>query len=294
MPGAGDAAIAPEFSMAEIDGRTVRVGRWQARPGHRAERPILFFNGIGANIELITPMAELLAAGTQAEPGRDIVTFDMPGIGQSPDPVWPYRPWMMARIADRIMDDFGYGQIDVMGVSWGGAMAQQYALQYGKRVERLILAATSAGMVMVPGKISALSKMADPRRYVDPDYMLKNFRTLYGGETEGAGGHAGRIKPPSMLGYMHQVLAMLGWTSAPFLPFMRPQTLIMMGAEDNIVPVANGHILKSLIPGARLEVMAGGGHLFLVSRPDESLALIRDFLGAEPKDSAAASARKAA
>jgi poly(3-hydroxyalkanoate) depolymerase len=261
----------PEYTMMTIDGRTVRVAQWSATAAQPAERPLLFFNGIGANIELIAPFAERLSS-------RDIVTFDMPGIGESPDPVVPYWPWMMARIADEIMTDFGYGQIDVMGVSWGGAMAQQFALQYGRRVERLILAATSAGMLMVPGKLSALSKMVDPRRYIDPDFMMKNFRTLYGGSTDGSDSHTLRIKPPSKTGYFYQLIAMIGWTSAPFLPFLGPKTMIMMGDDDNIVPLANGRILKTLIPRSRLEVIKGGGHLFLVSMADETVPLIEDFL----------------
>jgi poly(3-hydroxyalkanoate) depolymerase len=275
-------AVEPDYKMVTIDGRTVRVARWTARARHKADRPLLFFNGIGANIELIAPFAARLST-------RDVVTFDMPGIGESPEPVVPYTPWMMARIADRIMDDFGYDKIDVMGVSWGGAMAQQFALQFGSRVAHLILAATSAGMLMVPGKLSALTKMADPRRYIDPDFMMKNFRTLYGGTTDGSGGHTSRIKPPSKAGYVYQLMAMLGWTSAPFLPLLSAKTLIMMGDDDHIVPLANGHILKSLIPRARLEVIKGGGHLFLVSMADETTPMIEAFLDdAEPAMRAAA------
>jgi poly(3-hydroxyalkanoate) depolymerase len=260
-----------EYEMKTVHGRTVRVARWRARKKPHAARPILFFNGIGANIELVAPLAELME-------NRDFVMFDMPGIGGSPEPSWPYRPWMMARIADTIMDEYGYDKIDVMGISWGGAMAQQYALQYGSRVERLILVATSAGMLMVPGKLSALSKMADPRRYIDPNFMLKNFRTLYGGKTDGAGGHASRIVPPTTRGYFGQLGAMLGWTSAPFLPFLSAKTLIMMGEDDAIVPVANGHILKTLIADSRLEVIKGGGHLFLMSDVDQCLPIIEEFL----------------
>jgi poly(3-hydroxyalkanoate) depolymerase len=257
--------------MKTFEGRTVRVARWKARKSPASARPLLFFNGIGANIELIAPFAEQLAS-------RDVVTFDMPGIGGSPEPSLPYWPWMMARVADKIMDDYGYDKIDVMGVSWGGAMAQQFALQYGSRVDRLILAATSAGMLMVPGKLSALTKMMDPRRYIDPDFMMKNFRTLYGGSTDGSGGHASRIKPPSKSGYFNQLFAMLGWTSAPFLPLLSAKTLILMGEEDNIVPLANGHILKTLIPDARLEVIKGGGHLFLVSQSEQTTPMIESFL----------------
>lgn len=259
----------PLISMEEVDGRTIRVARWDS--GCNDHLPILFFNGIGANLELIAPLAEMMAE-------RDFITFDMPGIGGSPDPAVPYRPWMMARIADQLLDKFGYDKVDVMGISWGGGLAQQFALQNGARVGKLILIATTAGMLMVPGKLSALTKMADPRRYLDPDFMLKNFKTLYGGSTDGSGGHVDRIKPPTKLGYLYQLIAMAGWTSAPWLPLMRTETLIMMGDADNIVPLVNGKLLKSLIPNARLEVIAGGGHLFLMAQADESVRLIRGFL----------------
>jgi pimeloyl-ACP methyl ester carboxylesterase len=193
--------------------------------------------------------------------------------------VLPYNAITMARTAAQLMDDLGYNSMDVMGVSWGGAMAQHFAMQYPARVERLILAATTAGWMMVPGKISALSKMANPRRYIDPDYMARNFETLYGGATNGASGHVSRLKPPSGIGYLYQLLAFVGWTSAPLLPFLiKAETLIMMGADDNIVPLANGKFLASLIPGAELHVVEGGGHLFLVGQAEESLTVITEFL----------------
>jgi poly(3-hydroxyalkanoate) depolymerase len=255
--------------METIDGRSVRVARWIS--GSNDHLPVLFFNGIGANLELIAPLAEKMSE-------RDFITFDMPGIGGSPEPAVPYRPWMMARIADLLLDRFGYDKVDVIGISWGGAMAQQYSLQCSARVNKLILVATTAGMLMVPGKISALSKMIDPRRYIDPDYMLKNFKKLYGGVDSGADAHVERITPPTRMGYFYQMLAMIGWTSAPWLPFMRPETLIMMGDEDKVVPLINGKFLRRLIPSSRLEVIKGGGHLFLMAEADYCVGLIRDFL----------------
>ncbi len=260
-----------ETRIVSVEGREVRMAHWKAKRSSFPSRPLLFFNGIGANFELIAPMADRM-------PSRDIITFDMPGVGGSPDTVWPYRPWMMARVADQILDDLGLGNVDVMGISWGGAMAQQFAVQYPKRTEKLILVATTAGMLMVPGKFSALSKMVDPRRYTDPDFMLKNFKTLYGGSSSGSTGHVDRIKPPSTLGYFYQLLAMAGWTSAPFLPFLSAKTLILMGEEDNIVRPVNGEILKLLIPHARMEVVKGGGHLFLLTHADQTMPLIEDFL----------------
>jgi poly(3-hydroxyalkanoate) depolymerase len=260
----------PVFSMEEVDGRTLRVAVWRSAK-RTAKLPLLFFNGIGANIEAMAPLAAMLD-------DRDFLTFDMPGVGGSPEPVVPYNAWFMSRISARLLDRFDMPQVDVMGVSWGGAMAQQFTLQNGDRVNRLILAATTAGMLMIPGNPKALMKMADPRRYIDPDFMRKQFNTLYGGSSDGSEGHIGRIRPPSKTGYFYQLLAMLGWTSAPFLPFMKHETLIMMGGDDQIVPVANGHFLKMLIPNSELFVIDDGGHLFMLSHVDESIAAIRGFL----------------
>lgn len=263
----------PEFTMETIDGRILRVARWRAA-GKNTQLPILFFNGIGANIEAVAPMAEMLS-------DRDFVTFDMPGVGGSPDPVVPYNAIMMSRIAALLLDKFNMPVVDVIGVSWGGAMAQQFALQNGKRVNKLILMATSAGMLMVPGNPAALIKMADPRRYIDPQFMNKHFKTLYGGAEDGKGGHISRITPPSKTGYFYQLIAMLGWTSAPFLPFMRKPTLIMMGGDDQIVPIANGKFLNMLIPNSELFEIKDGGHLFMLSHTEESIAAIRGFLDEE-------------
>ena len=261
---------APKFSMETVDGRTLRVAVWRARKA-TTKLPILFFNGIGANIEAMAPMAELLD-------DRDFITFDMPGIGGSPDPVVPYNAILMARIAALLLDRFDMPLVDVMGVSWGGAMAQQFALQNNARTNKLILAATSAGMLMVPGNPAALVKMADPRRYIDPDFMAKHFKTLYGGMVGNKSEHIGRITPPSKTGYFYQLMAMMGWTSAPFLPFMKSETLIMMGDDDQIVPLANGKFLNFLIPNSELFVVENGGHLFLLSHVEQSISAIRAFL----------------
>ncbi|ANY20515.1 Arylesterase [Tsuneonella dongtanensis] len=268
--------------MMTAGGRELRVATWRLNePSHHL--PVLFFNGIGANIEAVAPLAEALD-------DRGFVMFDMPGVGGSPEPVVPYNTFTMAWTTAQLLDQLGLDLVDVMGVSWGGAMAQHFALQHGDRVHRLILCATSAGMLMVPGNPAALSKMADPRRYVDAAFMEKHFATLYGdalGKTAGKGSHMSRLKPPTRRGYFYQLLAMLGWTSAPALPFLKKPTLIMMGDEDAIVPPINGRFLHSLIPNSELEIFEGGGHLFLLSHREQSISCMRAFLDREEARKAA-------
>ncbi len=262
-------------TMEQVAGRTLRVATW--RLNEKSDHlPVLFFNGIGANIEAVAPLAETLTE-------RPFIMFDMPGVGESPDPVVPYNPFTISWTAAQLLDKLGVDDVDVMGISWGGGIAQHFAMQHAARVRRVVLIATSAGMLMMPGSPKALTKMANPRRYIDPEFMMKNFETLYGeglGKSQGKGGHMSRLKPPSPRGYMYQLMCMLGWTSAPALPFlMKQETLILMGDDDAIVPLTNGKFLDMLIPNSELVVMKGGGHLFLLSHKDECTDAMREFLG---------------
>ena len=261
----------PEITMQDIDGVMLRTAFWAADQDE-GNRPLLFFNGIGANLELTAGLGDMF-------PDRDVITFDVPGVGRSPVTQWPYRPWMLARWARKLLDVYGIEDVDVMGVSWGGALAQQYAFQYRNRVGKLILCATTAGMTMIPGRPKSLSKMVDARRYTDPEFMRESFSTLYGDAVEGeAGRHIDNLLPPDPKGYVYQLLAFVGWSSLPFIRLMKMPALIIMGDNDTIVPVANGHILKVGLPNARLEVIEGAGHLFLVTRAAETAELIHGFL----------------
>lgn len=259
----------PELGFVDVGLQRLRTAVWR---GAGAGRPLLFFNGIGANLEIAQPLAEALA-------DRDVITFDLPGIGGSPGPVTPYRPWWVAHAAKTILLHYGYDRpVDVMGVSWGGGAAQQFAFQYRKRVNRLVLCATSPGALMVPGKIEALSKMADPKRYMDRDFLARNFKTLYGDEPEGASQFSARMSPPSRSGYVYQLLAMVGWSSLPFLPLLPHETLVMAGGRDNIVPLANARILKFMIRNSELHVVEDGGHLFILSKAQAVLPVLKTFL----------------
>jgi poly(3-hydroxyalkanoate) depolymerase len=260
-----------EISLHEIEGQTLRVG---VRRGNEARPPVLIFNGIGANIELVAPFLEALD-------GPEAIVFDVPGVGGSPAPSLPYRPSTLARLSAQLLDKLGHEQADVLGVSWGGALAQQFAFQQGQRCRRLVLAATSPGHLMVPGKLTVLLKMATPRRYKDADYMKRIAGDIYGGALRGApelvGKHLRHVRWSSDYGYYLQLVACFGWTSLPWLRLLSQPTMVMSGTDDPLVPVVNGRILASLIPNARL-VTIDDGHLFLVTSARESAAMISGFL----------------
>ena len=279
------AGLAPDETAERsggVEARTMSVGGQElmvaVKRGSDSRPPLLLFNGIGANWQLARPFLEALTETTA-------IIFDMPGIGGSPLPKRPYRPSSVAQLGARLVSDLGYDKVDVAGVSWGGGIAQQFAYQYPQLCRRLVLAATSPGAIMVPGSPQAILRMATPRRYLDKNYMHKVAPDLYGGafrkDPSLIGRHADAMFGARGMGYLYQLLAMVGWTSLPWLRAVRQPTLILMGRDDPLVPVANGHILARLIPNARLEVI-DDGHLFIVTRPQETARRIERFLEGGP------------
>src|SRR5215831_6471707 len=200
-----------QISLHEVEGQTLRVG---VRRGEKARTPLLMFNGIGANIELVEPFLDALE-------GLPAIIFDVPGVGGSPPPRLPYRPSTIARLTAQLLDQVGYPKVDVLGVSWGGALAQQFAFQQRQRCRRLVLAATSPGHFMVPGKLTVLLKIATPRRYKDPDYMRRVAGDIYGGALRGSADivhqHLRHVRWSSDYGYYLQLIAGFGWSSLPWL-----------------------------------------------------------------------------
>ena len=261
-----------DIRMVEVDGQLLRVG---IQRGTGQLPPLLIFNGVGANLELVEPFAAALQ-------GVEIIIFDVPGVGGSPVPTLPYRFSHLAGLADRLLHKLGYtGEVDVLGVSWGGALAQQFAHLFPGRCRRLVLAATSPGALMVPGKPSVLLKLVSPRRYRDPAFLDAVGGSLYGGgyrrDPELLREHARHVRPPKGRGYLYQLLAGWGWSSLWWLGSLRQPTLVMHGNDDPIIPLVNAKILARLIRRARLFVI-DDGHLFLVSRAQEVAPVVRGFL----------------
>ena len=269
------------YSTIGIAGRRLRIGQWHAAaatrsgsgsatPSGQTPRPLVIFGGIGMNMEMLEPLAQRM-------PTRQILSFDMPGIGQSPDPIFPYSIPQIALTLAALLDRLGIESADLLGMSWGGAVVQQFAFQHRARTGKLVLAATSAGGTMIPGNASIISQMLDPLEYSFEKSLRRNLAAFYNG------GGADRVSlnaatPPSPLGWTYQLAAFAGWSSAPFLPLLNMPVLIMADADDQLIPPANAHFLHNAIPGSQLEMTEGGGHLFMLSRPDAFIAKLSGFL----------------
>jgi poly(3-hydroxyalkanoate) depolymerase len=264
--------------------RTVVVGRTRLRiavrpgsgTGTGSGPPLLLANGIGASLETFDPFLAAL------DPAIEVIRFDVPGVGGSPLPARPYRFGTLAHLLAGLLDHLGHEQADILGISWGGALAQQFALSEARRCRRVVLVATGTGVLMVPANPWVLATLATPRRYLDQDYTRQIAGQLYGGSArQDADGvlsvlHRWTRVGPSR-GYLYQLAAGAGWTSLPLLPLLRQPTLVLTGDDDPIIPQVNGRILASLIRHARLHTYPGG-HVELVLRPDLLAPLISEFL----------------
>ncbi|WP_434707115.1 alpha/beta fold hydrolase [Pseudomonas sp. R1-1] len=229
--------------------------------------PLLLLNGLGGLIKTFDALRNELSDYTT-------ITLDVPGVGKSQMPRWPMRLPSHADLIAEMLKQLGIDHIDVFGVSWGGALAQELALRHPTMVRRLILAATSAGPVPL----------------VKPADILEFFRGSAGGKQPERDGSASSTQALLRFGvvkrmltvrlrtYHHQLAALVGWTSLLRLFRLRSRTLILIGDRDTVVQPYNAHILKCSIPRSELRVLKGEGHFFVVTSAGRTAALIREFL----------------
>ena len=259
-----------EHRYITAGGQRIRVN---VRPGSGV--PLVLCNGIGASLEVLDPLVEQL--------DTTVIRFDVPGTGGSPTSIAPYGFPYLAWVLGRLLSKLEIGVVDVLGLSWGGALAQQFAFQNPRRCRRLLLVATGTGLLMVPAHPRVLAKMATPRRFSDPGYAASIAGELYGGSVRTHGDEVARLfvrqlHAGSKIGYLHQLLAGSVWTSLFALPAVRQETLIVAGTDDPIIPVINAHIMNALLPHSRLH-LHNGGHIDLVQNAAELAPVIEKFLG---------------
>ena len=244
-----------------------------SRAQRAARPPLLLLNGIGASTALLEPLLE--------RPELDrVIAFDLPGIGASDPPSRMRRMRQFAALVAELLDALDIPRAHVLGVSWGGALAQQFAFQYPNRCARLVLAATSPGAL--PPSPRVMLRMSTPRRYTDARFFERVAGSIYGGDlrydARAVAAVAQRMVAPTLRGYASQLYALAGWSSLLWLHRLRQPTLVMAGRDDPLVPLLNARILARRIPDARLEIF-DCGHLFMLSRIQGVVRSLARFLG---------------
>ena len=261
--------------FVDVCGRSVRVRV------HGAGPPVLLINGLGANVSMWAPLLERL---------RDfrVITFDAPGTGKSQAPVLPYKVSAIADVAVHVLDELGLDQVDVLGYSLGGGVAQQLALDHPDRVRRLVLVSSSCGAGAVPGSLLALMAVMTPaRHYAKSGYQVamrmvnlapaeKDSTSL---RDQSANWH--HESPPTMRGYSLQMSAFSVFNSLPWLHQVKQPTLVLSGSDDRLIPVANSAILAAYLPNARLRVVDRWGHYLLHDAASGAGDVVADFFAAD-------------
>ena len=242
---------------------------------------LLFIGGTGADLR--RPETRLFGPLPRH---FELLTYDQRGLGQSAKPDIPYRMADYADDAARLMEAFGWDQAHVIGVSFGGMVAQELALRHPRKVRKLILCCTASGGAggssfayhklrpMSADDMAALKvKITDIRHdEVWAKEHPEKYRVLHA--LAAADPFAG--EPGHMEGAKRQVAARAGHDTWNRLPAISCPVLAMGGRYDGIVSREAMHNLASRIPGARLQFFEGG-HLFMLDDTRAFEAMV-DFL----------------
>ncbi|RME74004.1 MAG: alpha/beta fold hydrolase [Planctomycetota bacterium] len=262
--------------MAEID--TGEISLFYEQFGSGPD--LLLIMGLGAPGNMWEPVLPYLT------PHFRVTTFDNRGVGRSGCPEGPYTMAQMARDAIALLDALGIERTHVVGISMGGMIAQHLALEAPERVERLVLAATSAGgpqavrpepwvieLLTRPraGKSSLeLIREAAPILFA-PGFIERHPEVL----TEIARRNDERPTAPE--GVQNQILAIVGHDVADRLREITAPTLVVTGDADVLVPPQNSAHLAAAIPGAQQLVLPGVAHGLLHEATERFAEAIRSF-----------------
>lgn len=241
-------------------------------------RPVVFLNGIGVRADVLNALID------EFDPSLEVVRLDPPGIGGTPSWPIPYGIPHMAAWTLAVLNKLGHDQVDVIGYSWGGVVAQQMALQCARRVRRLVLLSTNTGSISVPGSMLSTAMMFSP---LVAQMLHTDDRTigrLYGGCARRRADDVRTLLASDFdeagVGLFHQLVAAMTWTTMTTAWFIHQPTLILAGTDDPMVPFANARILKRNISASLLRPF-DGGHLDPVLEPRWFATEISRFLTTE-------------
>jgi len=260
----------PKPGFIEVDGHRLR---WSVWPGQ--DPPLLLVGGLGANIEMWAPLRHALAP-------RATIAFDAPGAGESSLPLRPLAIDQLSGLVATALNQLAVSEIDVLGYSFGGSVAQALARSRPHLVRRLVLVGATSGWGGLWLNPLAVAALLTPARYFSPQHTRWANRTTFGDPPSASFSHLDRARaarPPHPVGYWWQIVAIATWSSHDWLDQIQHETLVLVGALDRAAPLANSAALARRIGRARLHVVADAGHLLLLADETRDVSSrITDFL----------------
>jgi pimeloyl-ACP methyl ester carboxylesterase len=244
-----------------------------------AGEPLLLIMGLGYSHEMWHRTRPVVSAHYRT------ILFDNRGVGKSDVPDGAYSIAQMADDAAAVLEAAGVAKAHVFGISMGGMIAQEFALKYPEKVNRVVLGCTACGKghaVMAAQNVldvlAARAKMtpeegaaamvpdiydpSTPRERIEEDLALR------------------RLHFPAATGYTGQLQAIFAWGSFDRLANIHAPTLIIHGETDQLIPPANAPILAQAIAGSRMVVLPNASHIFITDQPEASHREILAFLAA--------------
>ena len=215
--------------------------------------PLVLINGIGTTCEMWGSAERVLAASSRT------IVFDSPGTGRSETPLLPRSIPALARVICALLDELGHERVDLLGFSFGGALAQQLAKDAPERVRRLGLVSTFCGWGASAGNPGVLVRVVTDGRTVQ-----------------------------NPLGSSYQLWALAGWSSLPWLSKVVAPTLVVAGTHDEFVPATNAEQLARRLPNSSLHLLPGAEHLCIFDPDGSATRLLADFYSSETLDASAA------
>jgi pimeloyl-ACP methyl ester carboxylesterase len=248
------------------------------RSGNAGGPPLLLIMGMsGTALHWSEPFLELLRADF------DVIAYDHHGVGASTPLNGPITTREMADDAAGLLAALGLGDAHVLGISMGGMVAQELVLNHPERVRTLTLGCTYCG-----GEGSALASPQDLSELVEAMGSGNRERAIRAGweinvsAEAAADEHAyasfreiAERRAVAVPVIMQQMQACAAHDTNARLDRIATPTLVIHGTEDRLLPVQNGRLIASRIPGAQLEIFDGVGHLFFWERPERSAELVR-------------------
>ena len=237
--------------------------------------PLLLIQGLGYGRWGWEPIVPGLAERHR------VVFFDNRGIGDSDKPDGPYTAAQMAGDALQVLDEAGIERAHVLGASLGGMIAQEFAVVAPERVDRLVLCCTTGGGPDAVPMPEVTLKLFAEAPSLAPEVALRRFVE----NALGADPRAALVdelfalraaNPPDPAGWQAQAAAGMGFQGVE--GEIAAPTLILAGTADNVVDYRNAEVLAAWIPGSRVELLEGCGHLFFWEQPDACVRILNDFL----------------
>jgi 3-oxoadipate enol-lactonase len=260
----------------------IDVGEMQLdyeRSGNPSGPPLLLIMGMsGTSLHWGEPFLELLRADF------DVIAYDHRGVGASTPLDGHVTIRQMADDASGLLGALELDDAHVLGISMGGMIAQELALGDPQRVRTLTLGCTYCGgegsalaSQAVMSKLAAAMASGDRERALRAGWEINVSQTMAADDQAYAKfGEIGMRRAVAVPVIMEQLQACAAHDTNARLSQLAMPTLVIHGSEDQLLPVQNGRLIATRIPGARLEIFDDIGHMFVWERPERAAELVRE------------------